>query len=215
MQFNNPHRKIKKNMTVQHLIKLMGRSPSRTSVMRLAVQRKKFSFPDTPMKFSLKLLVLLLSASFCLQASAAAFTITNTGDNGGVNPAPGAGTGTLRQAIVDSNANAGADSITFNPGVTGTILLPAALPNLADDLIISGPGANVLTVLRPEGTCSDNGATCTGDTSPCANPATAICVATADFGIFSVDSGKAVTISGLTITGGIGTGGVSGMITRH
>jgi Cep192 domain 4 len=28
----------------------MGRSPSRTSVVRLAVQRKKFSFPNTPMK---------------------------------------------------------------------------------------------------------------------------------------------------------------------
>ena len=124
-----------------------------------------------------------------------------------MNPAPGAGTGTLRQAMIDSNANAGADIITFNPGVTGTILLSAALPNLAEDVTISGPGANVLTVLRPEGTCSDNGATCTGDTSPCANPATAICVATADFGIFSVDSGKTVTISGLTITGGIGTGG--------
>ena len=149
MQFNNPHRKIKNNMTVQHLIKSMGRSPSRTSVVRLAVQRKKFSFPDTPMKFSLKLLVLLLSASFCLQASAATFTVTNTGDNGGVNPAPGAGTGTLRQAMIDSNANAGADIITFNPGVAGTILLSAALPNLAEDVTISGPGANVLTVLRP------------------------------------------------------------------
>src|SRR5262249_28854451 len=33
------------------------------------------------------------------------FTVVNTLDNGGVNPAVGAGTGTLRQAIVDSNAN--------------------------------------------------------------------------------------------------------------
>jgi hypothetical protein len=31
------------------------------------------------------------------------FLVTNTGDNGGGNPAPGAGTGTLRQAIVDAN----------------------------------------------------------------------------------------------------------------
>jgi hypothetical protein len=31
------------------------------------------------------------------------FTVTSTGDNGGVNPAPGAGTGTLRQAIVDAD----------------------------------------------------------------------------------------------------------------
>jgi hypothetical protein len=32
------------------------------------------------------------------------FVVTNTWDNGGVNPAPGAGTGTLRQAIVDADA---------------------------------------------------------------------------------------------------------------
>jgi hypothetical protein len=31
--------------------------------------------------------------------------VTNTGDNGGVNPIPSAGTGTLRQAIVDANAD--------------------------------------------------------------------------------------------------------------
>jgi hypothetical protein len=31
--------------------------------------------------------------------------VTNTGDNGGVNPIPGAGTGTLRQAIVDADAD--------------------------------------------------------------------------------------------------------------
>jgi hypothetical protein len=31
------------------------------------------------------------------------YLVTNTGDNGGYNPAPGAGTGTLRQALVDAN----------------------------------------------------------------------------------------------------------------
>src|SRR5689334_4218855 len=38
------------------------------------------------------------------RTSPAVFTVTNTGDNSGVNPAPFAGTGTLRQAIVDANA---------------------------------------------------------------------------------------------------------------
>src|SRR5438128_4636881 len=42
------------------------------------------------------------------------FTVTNTGDNGGVDPAPGAGTGTLRQAIIDANNNPGLDMIAFN-----------------------------------------------------------------------------------------------------
>jgi hypothetical protein len=47
------------------------------------------------------------------------YLVTNTGDNGGVNPLPGAGTGTLRQAIIDANANAtgtaaSPDLIQFN-----------------------------------------------------------------------------------------------------
>ena len=70
--------------------------------------------------------------------SAATFTVTNTGDNGGVNPAPGAGTGTLRQAIIDANAMAGADTIGFAAGVTGTITLAsAALPQITQDLTIT------------------------------------------------------------------------------
>jgi hypothetical protein len=51
------------------------------------------------------------------------FTVTNTGDNGGVNPAAGAGTGTLRQAIVDANNASGSGEpslIAYN--------LPAADP---------------------------------------------------------------------------------------
>src|SRR5207237_192711 len=40
--------------------------------------------------------------------------VTNTGDNLGANPAAFAGTGTLRQAIIDANATAGLDTIKFN-----------------------------------------------------------------------------------------------------
>jgi hypothetical protein len=63
------------------------------------------------------------------------FTVTNTGDNSGTNPAVGAGTGTLRQAIIDANANLGADVIEFNISGTAphTITLEAGLP------IITGP----------------------------------------------------------------------------
>src|SRR5438128_293985 len=53
------------------------------------------------------------------------FTVTNTGDNGGVNPAPGAGTGTLRQAIVD--ANAAATGTATNPDLV-QFKLPASDP---------------------------------------------------------------------------------------
>jgi len=41
------------------------------------------------------------------------FLVTDTGDNAGVNPAVGAGTGTLRQAIVDANASPGPNVIAF------------------------------------------------------------------------------------------------------
>src|ERR1700722_1774471 len=44
------------------------------------------------------------------------FVVSNTGDNGAVNPAPFAGTGTLRQAIIDANANPGVDTINFAIG---------------------------------------------------------------------------------------------------
>jgi len=52
----------------------------------------------------------------------------------------------LRQAIVDANATSGADTITFT--ATGTILLASELQGLFDDVAISGPGANALTVKR-------------------------------------------------------------------
>src|SRR5438445_4332938 len=87
---------------------------------------------------------------------------------------------TLRGAINVANANPGADTITFS--ITGTILLGSALPNLSDDVTISGPGANALTVNR--------------------DPSAAGFIR-----IFTVDTGKSVTISGLTISCGNTAGG--------
>jgi titin len=94
------------------------------------------------------------------------FLVTNTGDNGGLNPSPGDGTGTLRQAIVDANAAATGtaavpDQIQFSisiadPGynsTTGafTIQPLSALPTITDPLILDGytePGTspNTLTI---------------------------------------------------------------------
>ncbi len=70
----------------------------------------------------------------------AVFTVTNTGDNGGVNPAPNAGTGTLRQAIVDANATSGADTINFNiPGLGVQVIQPESpLPTIMDTVLING-----------------------------------------------------------------------------
>lgn len=82
----------------------------------------------------------------------ATFTVTSIGDNGGVDPVPGAGTGTLRQAIVDANNAAGADDIVFNIAGAGPhVIAPAAaLPALSDVVTIdgftqAGASANTLT----------------------------------------------------------------------
>ena len=76
-----------------------------------------------------------------LAAPALTFLVTTTNDNpGGVNPAPGAGTGTLRQAIVDANANAGADAIQFSIAgpVPHTIIPLAPLPAITESVTIIG-----------------------------------------------------------------------------
>src|SRR5262249_2197713 len=94
------------------------------------------------LRIALAVMVLLtmLLLSPLHRTTATTFTVTNTGDNGGVNPAPGAGTGTLRQAIVDANANPGTDTIAFNiPGTGPFTIIPAAnLPTITEAVIING-----------------------------------------------------------------------------
>ena len=95
---------------------------------------------------------------------AATFTVMNLNDNGA---------GSLRQAIIDANATAGADTIDFQAGLTGTITLASALPQITQDLTINGPGADVVTV---------SGASA--------------------FQVFNIAGGVTVSISGLTISNG-------------
>ncbi|MEW6210746.1 MAG: hypothetical protein AB1631_20445, partial [Acidobacteriota bacterium] len=95
----------------------------------------------------------------------ATFTVTNLNDSGA---------GSLRQAITDANAMMGADTIDFQAGLTGTITLTTGqLPTITQDLTITGPGANVLTV-------SGNNAS----------------------RVFEIASGVTVMISDLTISNG-------------
>jgi hypothetical protein len=93
------------------------------------------------------------------------YLVTNTGDNGGVNPAHGAGTGTLRQAIVDANyyntgTAANPDLIQFaistsDPGYNPTIgvftIQPkSSLPGITDTFVLDGytqAGASPNTLL--------------------------------------------------------------------
>ncbi len=90
-------------------------------------------------------LALFLSASL---AAAATYTVTNTADSGA---------GSLRQAILDANANAGADTIAFDiPGAgVHTISPVTALPSITEQATIDGytqPGASANTLPLAQGT---------------------------------------------------------------
>jgi hypothetical protein len=101
--------------------------------------------------------------------------VTNTNDSG---------PGSLRQAIMDANANADTNAINFQAGLTGTINLLSELPGLGTSMMINGPGANLLTVARSN-------------------------AAATDFHIFNIFGGN-IAIRGLTISGGnVGGAGIS------
>ena len=89
-----------------------------------------------------------------------------------------AGPGSLRAAIQQADADPGPDTITFAPGLAGTIVLASAMPDLSNSMTLAGPGASVLTVAR---------------NTVAGTPA---------FRIFTVDAGVEASISGLTISGG-------------
>jgi hypothetical protein len=90
------------------------------------------------------------------------------------------GTDSLRQAIENANTHAYPDNnlINFASGLSGAINLTSALPSLSTNIDIEGPGANLLTVRRDTGS----------------------------YGIFTVDSGATVSISGLTVSNGQNSG---------
>ncbi len=67
----------------------------------------------------------------------ATFTVANLDD---------AGSGSLRQAIIDANNQAGADLIQFQAGLTGTITLTTGQLSITDSVTINGPGADKLAI---------------------------------------------------------------------
>jgi hypothetical protein len=81
------------------------------------------------------------AAAFGAGLSAATFTVTNTNDSGA---------GSLRQAILDANGAAGADTVEFNipGGGVHTIVLATPLSDITEDLQIMGftqPGSSANT----------------------------------------------------------------------
>ncbi|MFZ4790401.1 MAG: InlB B-repeat-containing protein [Candidatus Competibacteraceae bacterium] len=82
--------------------------------------------------------MLLILLFFSLPASAATFTVTNINDSGA---------GSLRQAVLDANAAiTSANTIGFQAGLTGTIILTSGTIEISGRLTITGPGADVLAV---------------------------------------------------------------------
>ncbi len=70
-------------------------------------------------------------------ADAANFEVKNLADSG---------TDSLRDAVDQANATAGADTVTFQSGVTGTIGLTTGEIYISDSVAITGPGATQLAV---------------------------------------------------------------------
>jgi hypothetical protein len=75
-------------------------------------------------------------------------TVTTLADEDDGTPAPSVGAGTsLREAMAFANKNPGVESITFAPGLAGTLRLAMGqLPALTGDVNITGPGAASLTI---------------------------------------------------------------------
>ena len=117
-------------------------------------------------------------------AHAANLTVLNTNDSGA---------GSLRAALTTANSNGEADAITFDPSVAGTIRLSGtALPiSENNDLTITGPGRNVVTI---DGDANTNGF----DAS--------------DSRIFDITTTNTpkIAISGLTLTHGFDPGNGNG-----
>jgi hypothetical protein len=116
--------------------------------------------------FAVPVAVLLPAGS----ALALSYPVTSTADT--------ESKGTLRASIKEAEAHTGPDSIPVQ--ATGTIALGSALPAIGDDVTITGPGADSLTITR------------SGSAPP--------------FRIFYF-SGATTTVSGLTVTGGVEASG--------
>lgn len=84
----------------------------------------------SPLRVRQFLLILTVLLGCQLTAHATTFVVTNTSDSG---------PGSLRQAILDANANPGSDLITFNIGTGLKTITPASkLPAITDPVIVDG-----------------------------------------------------------------------------
>lgn len=78
-----------------------------------------------------------LAMALPVAATAASFAVANLNDSG---------SGSLRDAIDQANRTSGADNVTFNSGLSGTITLSSGEIAIFDALTLDGPGASRLTL---------------------------------------------------------------------
>ena len=136
------------------------------------MQRVRFTLPVRYALAWLVALALVLPAPAAFTARAATRVVTSLLDNGVA--------GTLRLEVLGASSG---DTITFQPGLTGTIILGGLQLLLDRDLTIQGPGAANLTI--------------SGDRMS---------------RVFDVPMGKTVAISGLTVANGVAFADSSGRI---
>lgn len=148
--------------------------PSLSRQQRRQLDRKAGKDGVSP-RAALTLGVAALAAAS--QAQAATFNVTNLADSGA---------GSLRQALTDANNAAGADVVSFQAGLSGTITLTTGQLEILDSVDVQGPGAATLTV-------SGNNASRV-------------------FYLYNKGSLIDVTISGLTITGGVDDNAGGGVV---
>ncbi|MFK7919429.1 MAG: choice-of-anchor Q domain-containing protein [Ilumatobacter sp.] len=97
----------------------------------------------TTMPRAVTMAMFAASAALALPTVSSAAPMTFEVDTLSDNSADGV---TLRDAINDANANAGPDTITFAPGLSGTLTLTSGVMAISDDLTINGPDSELLTI---------------------------------------------------------------------
>jgi hypothetical protein len=108
-------------------------------------------------------------------AAASQFTVITTADSGA---------GSLRQAVLDANANSGPDEITFDPSIdTQTITLTSGELSVTEELVVTGNGATNTII---DGNASSR--------------------------IFNITGAVAFTISGAMLPNGVASSGDGGAI---
>jgi hypothetical protein len=135
------------------------------------------------------------------RAVPATFTVTNLNNSG---------PGSLRQALADADAP-GADTIVFQPGLSGTITLAGQL-NVNDSVTITGPGAGVLTISGNNNSRIfeiDNGTNASIDVTISGLTLTRGNAGALDGGAIHV-ANEALTLRGMVITGNTAGGVIRG-----